>query len=186
MIQLFDAVKQQKRQQKINSTNNIIFIIRAAANDKGNWTCCTKQYLYKDLIQIPIHHRSITREGQRWSIMVGLFVQKKIICHCNSLCNVSSVIHSTFSSFTEYCSMRCEKKIDLNESTFNTPLDISQQRNNHDCGVFTCLKRVFIVNGNILQQYFKTWFIRLIVIKGTAYADGAGGELRFMTSYLES
>ena len=71
--------------------------------------------------------------------MGGLFVQKNVICHCDSLCNISLEINSTLFSLIEYCRIRCEKKIDSNEWTFITPLDISQQTNNHDCGVYTYL-----------------------------------------------
>ena len=90
--------------------------------------------------------------------MVGLFVKKKIICHCGSLYNVFPEIHSTLFSLAEYCSIRCEKKIDLNEWIFiltNTPLDISQQRNNHDCGVFTCLSAYSLLSGTFFNSFSK-------------------------------
>ena len=108
----------------------------------------------KDLILIHIHHRYIAREGQHWS-MVGLFVQKKIICYCDSLYNLSSEIYSTLCSFIKHCSIRCEKKIDLNEWTFITPLDISQQRNNHDCGVYTCLNAYWLLTGKFFNNISK-------------------------------
>ena len=108
----------------------------------------------KDLILIPIAYRFITGESQHWS-MVGLFVQKKIICHCDSLCNASSEIHSTLFSFIEYCSIRSEKKIGLKEWTFITPLDISQQRNSHDCGVYTYLNAYSLLTGIFFNNISK-------------------------------
>ena len=81
--------------------------------------------------------------------MVGLFAHKKIICHCDPLCNISSEIHSTLLSFIEHCSIRCEKKINLNEWA------ISQQRNYHDCGVYTCLNAYSLLTGKFFNDISK-------------------------------
>ena len=127
----------------LSCTSNIYSSLEHQRMTKETEHVISSNIFTKDLILMPIHHRTITREGQHWS-MVGLFVQKKIICHCDSLYNVSSEIHSTLFSLTEYCSIRCEKKINLNDWKFiptNTqrvfhvetmwkrtfPLDISQQ-----------------------------------------------------------
>ena len=86
----------------------------------------------------PVHHRSATNEDRHWSI-VGIFLQQKMSCHCDSLHRLVPEVHSIIYSFIGYMGRHCGNKVKVEEWVFTSPNDIHVQTNGYDCGVFTCI-----------------------------------------------
>ena len=116
------------------------------------------------LILVPVNHKNIHGVGVHWSL-IAIILRQKTIIHFDSAhrldTNVFSVIYSLLKGLIPNIGS-------AREWNYISPLNVSKQQNNYDCGVFVCvfahclLTRETIITESIDSSSIRYWIAELV------------------------
>eukprot|EP00794_Sanderia_malayensis_P018337 gene18337-20180_t len=105
-------------------------------------------WLKKDLILVPIHHRTPTGENLHWSI-AGIYPKCKVVIHCDSLhVQRAAVFSILFRVIKRWCAEH-KYTFSVKEWHLISSNEVPKQVNGYDCGAHACLNAYCLIRRNL-------------------------------------
>eukprot|EP00794_Sanderia_malayensis_P004195 gene4195-4754_t len=105
-------------------------------------------WLKKDLILVPIHHRTPSGENLHWSI-AGIYPKCKVVIHCDSLHVQRAAVFSILLSVVKRWCAEHKYTFSVKEWHLISSNEIPKQVNGYDCGAHACLNAYCLIRRKL-------------------------------------